>query len=181
MQIKSELRKELLWKRKTLDKEKNNLISHKIAHNLFALDEFKKASQIFCYVSLPLEISTCDIMEYCFKNGKKLAAPVCVGEKMIFRYINGFSDLEVGSFSVMEPTVYCKIAVADEKTICITPALCYNSEKFRIGYGKGYYDRFFAENTCMKIGLCAEDWFFDFRQDKNDIAVDYIVTEKRVR
>lgn len=178
---KSELRKELLRWRKALDKEKILQISNKIAEKVFLLDEFVNASQVFCYVSLPLEISTYGIIQHCFKIGKRLAVPVCIGEKMEFRYIDSLSDLELGSFSVMEPKAICKTAVSDEKTICITPALCYNTEKFRIGYGKGYYDRFFSENRCIKIGLCCEEFICDFKQDANDIAVDLVVTEKCVR
>ena len=181
MQIKSELRKEFLHKRKSIYKEKIEPICSQITHNLFELDEFKNASQIFCYVSLPLEISTCEIIEYCFENDKKLAVPICVGDKMEFRYIGSLSDLQPGSFSVMEPKSICKVAVADEKTVCITPALCYNENKYRIGYGKGYYDRFFSENRCIKIGLCCEEFICDFKQDANDIAVDLVVTEKCVR
>lgn len=181
MQIKSELRKTLLQRRKSLFKEKIEPICGNIIHNLLALDEFKNASQFFCYVSLPFEISTYGIIEYCLLNGKKLAVPICIGKKMEFRYIDDLSDLEPGSFSVMEPKAYCKTAYSDEKTVCITPALCYNEKKYRIGYGKGYYDRFFSENRCIKIGLCCEEFICDFKQDINDIAADLVVTEKCVR
>ncbi len=181
MQIKSELRKELLRQRKALSISQLEYINDKITDKLLSLDEFKNAAQIFCYVSLPLEISTYRIMEYCFKEGKKLAVPVCIGENMIFKYISGLSDLEPGSFSVMEPKVNCEQAFADEKTLCITPALCYSNRKFRIGYGKGYYDKFFAENRCIKAGLCGEDFIRDFQPESNDVAVDIVVTEKHVR
>ncbi|MCM1299836.1 MAG: 5-formyltetrahydrofolate cyclo-ligase [Firmicutes bacterium] len=181
MQVKSELRRKLLQQRKAIDKETLGKISEQITRNLLSVNEFINASQIFCYVSLSHEFFTFGIMEYCLKNRKKLAVPLCVGESMEFRYINDFSDLEPGSFSVMEPRSYCKAAVADEKTVCITPALCCNGEKFRIGYGKGYYDRFFQKNKCVKIGLCSEEFICDFKQDPNDIAVDMIVTEKCVR
>ena len=102
-------------------------------------------------------------------------------ENLIFRYINDFNDLEPGSFSVPEPKVCCPIAKITDLTVCITPAVCYNKQGFRIGYGKGYYDRFFSENNCVKIGLCYEDFITDFSPDENDVAVDMIVTERKFR
>lgn len=180
MQIKSELRKRLLEERSRIPNETRHRLSEKITEKLFSLKEFKEAEAVFCYVSKENEISTEKIIVECLLSGKKIAAPVCSGEKMTFRYINGAEDLEKGSFSVYEPAARCREAAADEKTVCITPALCYNAEGYRIGYGKGFYDRFFEKNQCVRIGLCYDKNIRDFVPDGNDIAVDIIVTENRV-
>ena len=179
MQIKSELRKALLPERKLISSKLRD-ISSEISKRVISLEEVKNADHILCFVSKELEISTADIFKFAFDTGKAAAAPVCVGEDMIFRYIESFDDLEAGSFSVREPKAYCREAVVTAGTVCITPGLCYNTDGFRIGYGKGYYDRFFAKNKCVKIGVCLEDFIRDFAPDTNDIAVDIVVTQSRV-
>lgn len=64
--------------------------------------------------------------------------------------------------------------------VCITPLLGFNGKLFRIGYGKGCYDRFFAEHKCKKIGLAFSVQKTDFVQEKHDVPLDCCVTEKDV-
>lgn len=180
MQIKSELRKVLISERKRVSSDMRRQFGGEIARRVISLDEVKKSDLILCFVSKELEIPTEDIFRFAFDTGKTAAAPVCVGEDMIFRYIRSFDDLETGSFSVREPKDYCPEASVTDGTVCITPGLCYNMNGFRIGYGKGYYDRFFSKNRCVKIGVCLEEFIRDFAPDANDIAADIIVTQSRV-
>lgn len=180
MQIKSELRKALLRERTLISRDIRERYSGEISKQVLLLDEVKKSDSILCFVSKELEVYTENIFRFAFDTGKRIAAPVCIGEDMIFRYINGLEDLETGSFSVKEPKEKCPEAVVTDRTVCITPGLCYNMNGFRIGYGKGYYDRFFEKNKCVKIGVCFEEHLRDFSPDINDAAADIIVTQSRV-
>ena len=181
MQIKSELRKLLLEKRSSLTDDYRSQAGNSVCENPQLLEQLNAADTVLCYISIGSELPTEGIIAYCLKNGIKTAAPVCTGESMQFRYINGFGDLEPGSFSIPEPKAYCLPAKITPASVCITPALCYNWNGFRIGYGKGYYDRFFSHNKCVKIGLCYEKFIMEFSPDENDVAVDMIVTEHRFR
>lgn len=180
MQIKSEIRKKLISEREHISSDERERLSSEISKRVISLDEVKNADLILCFVSKVLEVSTENIFRFAFNMGKAVAAPVCIGNDMIFRYIESFDDLELGSFSVREPKEYCSEAVVTDRTVCITPGLCYNMNGFRIGYGKGYYDRFFAKNKCIKIGACFEEFIRDFTPDINDIAADLVVTQNRV-
>lgn len=180
MQIKKELRSRLLYERKLISKEKKDELSFKIAEKLFLTEEFKKADRIFCYVSKNDEICTEKIISYALSIGKKVAAPLCKGDLMLFKYITGEGDLEKGCFSVYEPKKSCSDAEITPDTVCITPGLCFNRQGYRIGYGKGFYDRFFEKNDCIKIGLCFEENIRAFTPDKYDKAVDMIVSERGV-
>ena len=180
MQIKSELRKQTLLLRAAFDGEKRSSSSQKIAGKLFDLKEYKECSRLFCYFSKKEEISTEEIIKRALGEGKSVALPVCIGDDMIFRYISGFEDLDKGSFGVYEPKSRCGQAFANEKTVCITPALCCNRDGYRIGYGKGFYDRFFWKNQCIKIALCYDEFIKDFEPWENDISADIIVTERRL-
>lgn len=182
MQIKSEIRKQLLQKRSHISQEIRNEISDMIWERLLLTNEFKNCKNILCYCGKEREISTEKIILSCLKENKKIALPVCVNSakgEMIFKYIGGFGDLDKGSFGVKEPKNYCKAADLSGFTVCITPGVCYNASGYRIGYGKGFYDRFFKENGCFKIGLCYNDFITEFQPDENDIPVDMIITEKK--
>ena len=181
MQVKLELRKLLLSKRNSFTKDYRTRAGNTVCENPQLLKQLNTAETVLCYMSIGSELPTDGIMAYCLKNGIRIAAPVCIGENILFRYINSTDDLESGSFSVPEPKAYCIPAEITPTAVCITPAVCYNENGFRIGYGKGYYDRFFAQNKCIKIGLCYEELITEFSPDDNDVAVDMIVTEHRFR
>ncbi|MGN1358706.1 MAG: 5-formyltetrahydrofolate cyclo-ligase, partial [Bacilli bacterium] len=62
--------------------------------------------------------------------------------------------------------------------ICITPGICFSKDKYRIGYGKGYYDRFIKENHLYQIGLCYQACLLDkIPHDYYDQKVDEIITD----
>lgn len=188
MQVKEELRRRLIILRDKIDESKRLEYSGIITEKLLNLKEFSEASEIFCYFSIKKEIFTEDIISRALRDNKRVALPVCTDGNMIFRYIGGFENrtdrseyLEKGSFGVYEPKSCCKQAYPSEKTVCITPALCYNEDGYRIGYGKGFYDRFFENSSCIKIGLCYEDFIQDFKPSENDISVNIIITENKIR
>lgn len=178
---KGGLRKELLAERRLISEDNRRQWSSGIADRLISLNEMQNADLILCYVSKKFEISTDEIFRFAFDKGISAAAPLCIGGDMVFKRISSFDDLELGSFSVFEPKPYCENAVITERTVCLTPALCCNLKGYRIGYGGGFYDRFFEKNgKCIKIGLCPEEFIRDFESDDNDESLDIIVTQKRV-
>lgn len=181
MQIKSELRRLLLSKRSSFTESCRTEAGNAVCENSQLLKHLNAADTVLCYISVSSELPTDGIVSYCLKNGIKLAAPVCIGENIQFRYIQSTNDLEPGLFSVPEPKAHCPSAKITPSTVCITPAVCYSGSGYRIGYGKGFYDRFFALNKCVKIGLCYEELITEFSPDENDVAVDMIVTEHGFR
>lgn len=179
--MKSELRRQMLSKRNGFTENYRTNAGKAVCENPLFLEQLGAADTVLCYISIGSELPTDGIIAYCLKNGIKTAAPVCIGENILFRYINSADDLEAGTFSVPEPKLYCSAAEITPAAVCITPAVCYNDNGFRIGYGKGYYDRFFSQNKCIKIGLCYEELITEFDPDENDVAVDMIVTQHRFR
>lgn len=72
--------------------------------------------------------------------------------------------------------------ILKEKLDCIIiPGLCFNKSGYRLGHGKGYYDREFKDYQGLKIGICYDDCIIDdVFQEEFDIKVDYIVSEKDI-
>ena len=182
MYVKSELRKHFREKRKNIsNKNDKDLL---ICKNVIQSNLFENSNQILCYYPLENEISTLLIIETALKCGKKTALPFCIDESgnMDFYYINSFDDLKEGSFGIMEPDIdKCEKVVDFNGSICIVPAFSFDKKGFRLGYGKGYYDKFLKKFTFNSIGLCYNNFLGDsLPVDKHDVAVKYIATEDKI-
>ena len=154
------------------DKENSdNIIFSKIIN----LKEYKEAKLILTYVSLKEEIDTFKLIEYSLKNGKQVAVPKCKGDNIVFYNINSLLDLEEGTFKILEPRTK-EIITEFNNSICIVPGVAFDKENNRIGYGKGFYDRFLENYNGIKIGLAYKECICEkIDNDSNDIKMDKII------
>ena len=182
MSVKAELRKTIIAERKAIDNKQQ--ISEDVFKLLSSSRLYVDADVVFCYASLDDEISTDLLMKKVLADGKTLALPYCVDDKgnMDFYYVESFDDLVSGMFGVREPNINkCELAECPENAIIIVPAMCFDEKGYRLGYGKGYYDRYLQNNTLISVGLCYNSLVKkEIPHDSFDIPVDYIVTESQI-
>lgn len=182
MQIKNELRKKFKTLRKNISDKSNK--DKVVCDSFINSDLFKNAEEILCYYPLKYEINTITIIESALATHKKVALPLCTDENgnMDFYYISGISDLKQGSFSIMEPDIdKCLKCSEFSNAVCLVPALSYDVKGYRLGYGKGYYDRFLEKFTYISAGLCYNELIAeDLPHDCHDKKVDYIYTETKI-
>ena len=56
-----------------------------------------------------------------------------------------------------------------------------NKDKYRLGYGKGYYDKYLKNKNILKIAVVNSEFLVDDKyQDEWDVCFDIIVTEKEI-
>lgn len=182
MPVKAQLRKELKAKRKSIaDKSERD---RKISDNLLSFELYKKAETVLFFAALDDEINIDACIKTAIESGKRVALPVCTDKNgnMKFFYINSLSDIKTGFFGVREPDVdFCDEIKDFSSSICIVPAIAYDKKGFRLGYGKGYYDRFLKNYTSHSIGLCYNELIKDeLPIGEYDIPVDYIICENGV-
>ncbi|MDE6659365.1 MAG: 5-formyltetrahydrofolate cyclo-ligase [Eubacterium sp.] len=182
MHVKSELRKQFRKMRKDLSNK--DIKDCSICNQVLESDLFKKSNQILCYYPLEDEINTLPIIETALKQEKKVALPYCVDDNgnMEFYYIQSLDDLKIGSYDIMEPDILnCEKVNDFHSSLCIVPAFSFDKNGFRLGYGKGYYDRFLKKFTFNSIGLCYNNFLSDkLPADAYDMAVQYIATEDKI-
>ncbi len=182
MQIKNELRKIIQSENKKI--ENRDILDRIICENLFSLEVYKNAKTVLCYYSLKNEISTSCIIEQAMSEGKCVALPYCTDKNghMDFYIVSSLNDLITGSFGIMEPNVEkCSILEDFDNSVCIVPALCYDRHGYRLGHGKGYYDRFLEKYSFISIGLCYNSLIQnEVPTDNFDKSVDYIVTDTQI-
>lgn len=175
-ELKKALRRSLLERRRIMDENVRKNADKKIYTILAELPEIADAEVILTYISSPIEVDTRMIAEHLLKSGKTVAAPLCVGKEMKFMTIKSLSDLIKSSFGVDEPVGGEEITDMTG-TVCITPALAFDRNGFRLGYGGGFYDRFFASHSCLSVGICYHDFIEEIPVGEFDRQVDILVTE----
>ncbi len=178
---KSEIRLKLKQNRAALPDQTRLLYSETISEQLLSLEEMMGARTVFIYISYASEVYTHNLIDRLLIQGKTLAVPNIINrDYMIASPFSTWDDLETDSYGILTPiTVQQQTGDFD---VAITPGLGFTSTGHRMGLGKGYYDKWFANNNVQnKIALAFEKQLVDYLPiEDTDIPVDMIVTEKSV-
>jgi len=186
---KKELRKEAKSYRKSLSEDDRLDKSNAIISNLKALKEFQKAEVILIYASLPDEVETLSLIRELTKDGKKLVyCPVIQGDEMEFYKILSLDDLKEGNFHVLEPAPLEEIRMELQKDVAycmLMPGLMFDKKGNRLGYGKGYYDKYLASVpkgvNLTTIVLSYEAMVRDeIPTEETDQKAYYVITEEYI-
>ena len=182
---KTRLRSEYRARRAAMLSQEKHQRDEQIARAVCSLEQYRRNQWLLIYVSMPLEVDTRRIIRQAWQDGKRVAVPRCVPQtrEMDFYEIRSFEDLTSGTFGVEEPLPKPGNLATDLKQgLCIVPALCYDREGYRLGYGKGYYDRFLARFKGDVIGICySDEVLLRLPRDRFDCAVDTVVTDECIR
>ena len=177
--MKKELRKKFIKERNTLPEEYIIEASNKIFSLLEELDLFNKAERIFVFVGFGSEITTEIFIKKHLAN-KQIYVPKIVNGDMKLVNITRWDSLKPGHFNVLEPE-------SDDfyngfVDLVITPSIVFNKQGYRLGYGKGYYDKYFSQNNYkVSIGLSYDQLLQDnIPTEEHDQKVDFIITEKGI-
>lgn len=155
--IKKELRARMKELRRNLAPEEKAAKDAAILNRITALPEYQKASLVLTYVSTAIEVDTHALIARAIADGKRVAVPYCIPGKveMLFCQIEGMQDLSPGTFGVLEPNPEVQPVLTDfSDSVCILPGLSFDLQGYRLGYGKGYYDRFLSKYRGVNIGVC---------------------------
>lgn len=184
------LRKEILKQRNGLSREEQLTLSYEIMEQTVGYYEFLQAEEILLYASYQSEVITDGIMEYALLLGKKVYYPKVLSNeadsRMEFFQIFSKADFIEGYKGILEPKDMeeRRFQPSDKKALLIMPGAAFDRKGHRIGYGKGFYDRFLEEKKeCFscKMALGYEIQLLEeIPFEEHDICVDVIVTEKEM-
>jgi 5-formyltetrahydrofolate cyclo-ligase len=179
---KKKIRKDILTVRNALPRTEREAMSRIICSNFTNLSLLSDCASVMIFLSFGSEINTDYIIEWLWKQKKRVLVPLCKPEtrEMDIFSIANFADLEPGYFGIREPKRGLRPIVAREVIdLAAVPAVAFDRRGYRVGYGGGYYDRFLAGMDVPMIGLAFDCQIITAAPvDKYDLAVQGIVTEK---
>lgn len=190
-ELKKTLRKATLARRKDLADNSPDLFekhAHSIIATLKDTQEYKDARVIMCFISFQDEVPTHQFIKDALAEGKKIFVPYIITDEkiMVPAEITDFDkDLEPGYYDILAPREESlSIKDRNEIDLVVTPGVVFDQRGYRIGYGAGFYDRFFSQldPAVPKIAVA-----FSLQQseeplprDEFDIQIDKLITENGI-
>ncbi len=162
-------RKQARMLRNQLTDEQYKSFSQKICEKVQSFITDKNVIMVYNAIDNEVDVSYLNLTD------KTVVYPRCVGENMIAVKPKGFFN---GSFNILEPVGE---EFASNIDAVIVPMCAFDNNLNRLGYGKGYYDRFLVDKNCLKIGVafsCQKT--SDIIKKETDVLMDFIVTENEV-
>ncbi len=184
---KIDIRKQYLERRTALSAEIRAARDEKICKNILSSAAYRYADVILLYYPIKCEVNVLPLMEAALAAGKKVAFPRCRAEdhSMIFYYVSSEDDFEEGAYGLREPhaelSFFDPAEVKTNNVLCVVPAVVYDRKGYRIGYGGGYYDRFFGKFKPASVGVVYEEFILkSVPHGRFDISVDVVVSERGI-
>lgn len=182
--MKKDFRKQVIESRKNKDSEFISINSQIITEKLLSMDCIQQASTIMLYLDFNNEVKTDQLITKLISLRKTVTSPVTIKDerKLIpYEIINLKEGINIGTYGIREPNKDISNEI-DVKNIdvLIVPAVAYDKNCYRLGYGGGYYDRFIERlrDDAITIGIAFDLQLFDsIPKEEHDAQLNYIITE----
>ena len=177
-EAKKILRSNILKIRDSLSEEEVSRRSKSIEEKLFDDEFFKGAETVAFYIPKGNEVDTLPMIERALKEGKEVLVPVTNNEISMCKFTS-FDELVPGKFGVLEPKK--RFPKDHAAQLVLVPGVVFGNCMHRIGYGKGYYDKYFKNSKAYRVGIC-----YDFQvvehlpKHEHDVPMNRIITDKRL-
>jgi 5-formyltetrahydrofolate cyclo-ligase len=154
-------------------------MSDEVAENVMALPAVENATTVMAFSSFGSEVDTSPIIERLERDGRRVALPRVEGRDIVPVAYRSGDRVSPTSFGALEPAGGERVA-PEEIDVVIVPGLAFDRSGHRVGYGRGFYDRFLAavRPDALTVGICFSVQLMDeVPQGRDDRPVDLVVTE----
>ncbi len=184
---KDEIRAVYAEKRAAMDAAEKQRRDEAVSRAAVNLVSFRYAEYVLLYAATENEIDIRAVAEEALARGKKIAYPRCDKESHTMQYhiVSSLDELYPDAYGIAEPPPENPIydpARDLGSAVCFVPGLVYDKAGFRLGYGKGFYDRYLAAFSGCTIGVVYSDYILPtVPRGRYDVSVDILLTEKGVK
>jgi len=184
---KEKLRKEILTKRKNIDIVEKEKMDKKILDEFYENKYYREAKNIFIYISYDSEINTKGIINEALKDNKKIYVPRTEFKTRFMDAveITSLDNLIESEYGILEPSIEEPHIEPNELDLIVVPGVAFDRNGGRMGYGAGFYDRYFkriSKDRIKKIAKLALAYDFQILEkvpmNEQDVPVNYIITER---
>jgi len=182
---KKAIRREMLAARARLSLEKRRQKSNAIGRRLCELAEYRDSHTVLFFVGFGTEVSTLPMITHALEGGKTVVAPRVrqeSGDLELRQVQNPQEELSEGAMGILEPKSGSPEVPLRQIDLIVVPAVAWDTDGYRVGYGGGFYDRLLGHNeNAVTVGLGFECQLIDrVPRAPHDLGVDVLVTEDRV-
>ena len=178
------LRKRFLLQRKRLSSFDIFIKSWFAQENLINSNFFSKSETIGVYYPILNEVQTFRIINKSLSAKKKICLPKLLNNEIIFFSITNLIDLIVGKYNIREPIIHENSECVKIDTV-VTPGIVFDRFGYRIGYGRGYYDKFLSQNSnknVISIGLGYDFQLIPYTilHESHDVKLNALITNREI-
>ena len=152
--------------------------------NLFSMPEFLAANTVMLFANLPDEIGTFSLIDKCIAMGKKVYLPVINGDDMTACEFKG--EYKIGKYDIKEPLTpnsslfpngHQHVLTPNSIDFILVPGVAFSPNGYRLGRGKGYYDKFLSKHSNLfTVGVCfREQFYLDIPTEPHDIPMHKVI------
>ncbi|MBQ6381861.1 MAG: 5-formyltetrahydrofolate cyclo-ligase [Clostridia bacterium] len=143
------------------------------------LPNWRTATVVALYASLPDEVDTAPLIAAALRAGKTVCLPKVEGNEIAFYRIGEATQFHSGAYSIREPQSEVRIEKSDIELI-IVPLLAADSQNYRLGFGGGYYDRYLQDFTGTTLGICFGEQLSPtpLPHEAHDVPLENIITQQ---
>ena len=184
---KKHLREKYKLIRRSIPQNDKDILDSGVYKNVMNSNFVHESNKICIFISFGSELDTHKIIKSLIELKKEVYVPItnpktkCLDISRIY----SFDDLEIGFYNILTPKK-SKIHLIDKNKLDIvfTPGLIFDKRGYRIGFGGGYYDRFFSNlnPSIAKVGLVYSQFVTDrdLPIDEYDEKINFLITEKNI-
>lgn len=183
MDKKALIRKKALQLRDGMSEEERHKKSNLIMERFLHMPLYKESENLLVYVNYKSEVETIGLLEHALQEGKSVYCPKVEGEEMEFYRIENLGQLADGYRGIREPEgsreKIFDCFPSGEKNVMIMPGSAFDRDRNRIGYGKGYYDKYIEKHPGLyTVAVCFDCQLQEeVPSDAYDKKPDLVITE----
>ncbi len=173
------IRDKMLTRRSQCDLAQRHDSGRVVQERFLALDAFGSAQCLALYSPIRNEVETALVAKAALAAGKRVVYPRVEGDQLVFVQITDLTRLKPGSFNVPEPAGGV-IADPADIDLCVVPGVAFDRKGHRLGYGRGFYDRFLSScrQQMLRVGFAYDFQVVDcLPTGEYDQSLSVIVTE----
>ena len=184
-EIKMKIRQKMMAERYALSEHEKADAEKVMISKILSLTSFRFAKTILLYYPIKGEPDLRPLAKAAFLAGKQVAFPRCHTESctITYHYVDSLDELTDGTYGTKEPFPNAPMYTPSQcqNDMIIVPGISFDINGYRLGYGKGYYDRFLSDFNGTQIGLTFHKLFVkELPRGRYDKRVHIILTEKGV-
>lgn len=146
------------WKRRERELSPGELAESngRLCRRFLALPQVEEARTVLLFFGMGAEVDTRPLLEELTRRGKRVLLPRCLSQGQMEARRYAPDRLTRHQYGMLEPGQDCERVEKSGIDLILVPALCYDTQCYRMGRGGGFYDRYLTGFAGATVGLCRD-------------------------